>query len=834
MTVKIIHKNSRVEFKNSTAGQLEYGELALNYNESGPYLQCKGSDDEVVQLGGVFISATAPGNPLPGKWWLNGTTLNVYDGTQWIAIAGGGGGGGGSSDPVYNGKLTLEDEDGNTLGTFTANQATNNTITIPTSDFSGSWDDLTDKPIIGNGKITIEESNGNDIAEFTVNQAGNLIITLPAGASFSGSYDDLTDKPTIGDGSIEINGGAGITASGDNATANQVAGTTRTLTAKIGAGLDFDGDGNIIVDPNLDLGGGGGDCAEETAKRNFKVTFVGHFPKADWAEDADTVETSGPVFSYSATPRFVTDDPVSIDIARSGYGHVILHWDADQISDFVSWMQPVDGVMYWRIQMVDGKEQLQFCTIQLQGNPSSKLGEELDVVWTDDLGLYCPEQAQPHPWEDGRFSFWVHILDVHPTEGDTVRLRQPDHFDVLKAKYEEKLAELVVRAASEVNSGIPEGKGRFREQIENFEKKIARINDERLGAALGSKAYGGPSVWKHVMGKHWVRVHQDRLERGGEYVIADRGDWAGGFLMNFKADFVFGPLTNTTRCGDMSAFMAGCDFTGDLWWPGITGASDGAGWLFVQHTRAWDLTAYFESAKIQVFARDHVHIFPAAKYVGAFFQDTKSLEDFWFMFEFPMVQDMFRFWRIGGLTYVYLEGFKVNTAAAGVDLASFFEGCKDIYDCEYVCNILMHANNLQDCFAGCTSLTELSWNKAPLDLMRMGNHANREQGDSYRYGFKDMFWGTKVSDISWMYAPYCEEVDASYISDKPGFKKPQFGTVSYANDGGGGDPAEDGKTTLTNTHNTDVVLEFTANQATSQVVAMPFLPLDIRELQELS
>ena len=255
MTVKIIHKNSRVEFKNSTADQLEYGELALNYNESGPYLQCKGSDDEVVQLGGVFISATAPGNPLPGKWWLNGTTLNVYDGTQWIAIAGGGGGGGGSSDPVYNGKLTLEDEDGNTLGTFTANQATNNTITIPTSDFSGSWDDLTDKPIIGNGKITIEESNGNDIAEFTVNQAGNLIITLPAGASFSGSYDDLTDKPTIGDGSIEINGGAGITASGDNATANQVAGTSRSLAVKAGAGLDFDGDGNVIIDPNFSLDG---------------------------------------------------------------------------------------------------------------------------------------------------------------------------------------------------------------------------------------------------------------------------------------------------------------------------------------------------------------------------------------------------------------------------------------------------------------------------------------------------------------------------------------------------------------------------------------------------
>ena len=119
--------------------------------------------------------------------------------------------------------------DGNTLGSFTANQQGNTTITIPTSDFSGSWNDLTDKPTIGDGKITIEENNGNDLGEFTVNQVGDLTITLPAGASFSGSYNDLTDKPTIGDGNIVISGGSGINASGDNATANQTGDTARVL-----------------------------------------------------------------------------------------------------------------------------------------------------------------------------------------------------------------------------------------------------------------------------------------------------------------------------------------------------------------------------------------------------------------------------------------------------------------------------------------------------------------------------------------------------------------------------------------------------------------------------
>ena len=236
MTVKIIHKNSRVEFKNATADQLEYGELALNYNESGPYLQCKGSDEEIVQLGGVYISASAPLNPIPGKWWLNGDTLNVYDGSQWVSIAGDGSGGGGGGDPVYDGQLTIQDEDGSTLGTFTANQANNTTITIPTSDFSGSWNDLTDKPTIGDGRITIEESNGNDLGEFTVNQVGNLIITLPAGASFSGSYDDLTNKPTIGDGKLTIINSDGTTAG--EFTANQIGDTDVNLPAGFSGSYD--------------------------------------------------------------------------------------------------------------------------------------------------------------------------------------------------------------------------------------------------------------------------------------------------------------------------------------------------------------------------------------------------------------------------------------------------------------------------------------------------------------------------------------------------------------------------------------------------------------------
>ena len=96
MAVKILHKRSAVEFKSATGAQLELGELALNYNESGPYLQCKDAAGEIAQLGGVYIGASAPGNELKGAWWLRDTdsTLFLYDGTRWVSIAGGGGGGG--------------------------------------------------------------------------------------------------------------------------------------------------------------------------------------------------------------------------------------------------------------------------------------------------------------------------------------------------------------------------------------------------------------------------------------------------------------------------------------------------------------------------------------------------------------------------------------------------------------------------------------------------------------------------------------------------------------------------------------------------------------------
>ena len=86
MAARLTLKNSNVQFRNATAEQLGEGEIALNYHESGPFLQCKASNGEIVQIGGVYVSATAPLNPIKGKQWLNSSNdrLYIYSGTAWV------------------------------------------------------------------------------------------------------------------------------------------------------------------------------------------------------------------------------------------------------------------------------------------------------------------------------------------------------------------------------------------------------------------------------------------------------------------------------------------------------------------------------------------------------------------------------------------------------------------------------------------------------------------------------------------------------------------------------------------------------------------------------
>ena len=189
MSVRILHKRSAVEFKNATGAQLEFGELGLNYNESGPYLQCKDTAGEIINLGGVYLSevgADAPGNPLPGRLWLRGDTLFIYNGDAWIEIAGGGGDGGGGTP----GTITIIGGDGidaETIGstvTITADVDSDKGLEISASliavklgsglkfDASGAIEvDPTIIPDVNDGQLIFKNQDGDEQNSLPTKQA---------------------------------------------------------------------------------------------------------------------------------------------------------------------------------------------------------------------------------------------------------------------------------------------------------------------------------------------------------------------------------------------------------------------------------------------------------------------------------------------------------------------------------------------------------------------------------------------------------------------------------------------------------------------------------------
>ena len=230
MAVKILHKRSAVQFKNATGAQLELGELGLNYHESGPYLQCKDAAGDVVHLGGVFISSDtgdAPGSPLPGKWWLRGDTLFLYNGAAWVEIGGtdssGGGGGGGT--------LAIIAGDGIDATTSGA------TVTIVADiDTARGLEFVGDKIAakVGPGVVfasggviaaDIDENrgiafNGNEIATnigtgLAYDADGKIICTVTAGVSYKGTLDvtSATVPGSASDGDLYANTGDGLFSS---------------------------------------------------------------------------------------------------------------------------------------------------------------------------------------------------------------------------------------------------------------------------------------------------------------------------------------------------------------------------------------------------------------------------------------------------------------------------------------------------------------------------------------------------------------------------------------------------------------------------------------------
>ena len=152
--MKIQLKRSSVLENNAakvpSVGQMDYGEIAVNYNDEDPVLFIKDSNNNIIRLAGRGSEGSFTGdyNDLTNK-------PTIGDGT-----------------------LTVKDGNGVTVDTFTANQVGDTTITLP----SGDYNDLINKPTIGDATITLK-LNGTTQGSFTTNQVDNADINLDIDSS---------------------------------------------------------------------------------------------------------------------------------------------------------------------------------------------------------------------------------------------------------------------------------------------------------------------------------------------------------------------------------------------------------------------------------------------------------------------------------------------------------------------------------------------------------------------------------------------------------------------------------------------------------------------------
>lgn len=120
---------------------------------------------------------------------------------------------------ISNNTITIKDAAGNTVGSFTLNQATDGTVTLPA---------------INNGKLTITDGTNDNKKEFTANQATEQTVTLGK-AAFTNNYNDLTNKPAIpaaaNNNTITIKDAAGNTVG--SFTLDQATDGTITLPAQV-------------------------------------------------------------------------------------------------------------------------------------------------------------------------------------------------------------------------------------------------------------------------------------------------------------------------------------------------------------------------------------------------------------------------------------------------------------------------------------------------------------------------------------------------------------------------------------------------------------------------
>ena len=289
--------------KEPTAAQLEYGELAINYNTNDPAIFLKDSNNNVIRISGIGniaddgqvelpASNTPPLNPQPGNLWYNSEDGRLYiyykdpDTEQWVDASPD------SWDPSSYPDVSDDDAQAGTLD---------------------------DRYLMLNA----------DNSPVTGNLALNQDLTVGGSASFAGNVTTSVSGLT-GPGFLEMKKEGNIRQRYDGSQDNTYAHALYSLgTNKDELNYILRSTGNIEIGGNLDASRGLSNPNISLRATDGSASFAGEITVG-----SDAVSTNGAFLSPNGVVRACRDGSNSIFVGRSTTEGLTSQIDADGSAEF--------------------------------------------------------------------------------------------------------------------------------------------------------------------------------------------------------------------------------------------------------------------------------------------------------------------------------------------------------------------------------------------------------------------------------------------------------------------------------------------------------------------
>ena len=295
MTLKIQHKRSAVKAKAPQPTDLEYGEIAVNYETSDPCIYIKDSANKIRRIGaqpGVLVfkgtvapTSTAPAAPDTGNVYIM-NAAGVMD-ASWTGMAG--------KNVAQNENIAWSGTQWETLGSAYTSATVTTSDTAPTTPKDG---DLWYDSVGGQLYVWYDSDDAGPVVGTWV-QANPQSPQKPAlwkktgttlGAETAGDVVDIAAVPTIPDA---------------GATNARLTGTTCK------AWVNFNGDGSVPIRASYNVS-----SITDNGTGNYTVNFTKAMPDANYAVSALAGYSQGPAGNNTISAIFL---PEGYPVATTGF-----------------------------------------------------------------------------------------------------------------------------------------------------------------------------------------------------------------------------------------------------------------------------------------------------------------------------------------------------------------------------------------------------------------------------------------------------------------------------------------------------------------------------------